>query len=663
MFKAHQNEPVPHPGHANAEILWEAAYNGIWKEGRPFVRNEGGVDVLVDLLGAMARQSPVMVRSEYLQVFQHIRTMMSALSPAELAGLVLTGHSGIGKTSFLYYALGAALAAHMPVVFCNRSDFCVLFDYHGVHVINLAGAFFGRRILFLVDSNSNICSPPGAFTQHTFGGMIVQATSPDPSRWKQWAKELCASSWVMGLWEREEMLALQRTTEALGQPAWASPPPGTAVYTPVEVFDLLGPSPRTCMREAGRVKSQDGPQADFAAYLALPALSSDFEGVLSTVCCDRAPPKAYEADDLERIFFLSNAGRPNPYSRSGMLFHYNVPTLFLCRTLCAALRARPTATQRHIARTFAPSSAGAAPFYLPLALDLLLGSRAGHTCHIVDPESQTESSSTPASFRLGPGLSLRAAPFPLPSPSNSDLDAPTPYPDLDLHAIPNNTVLFVPPLPISATDAPPRAFHALVVSKDKDEGEDETVTRATLLRMPALADTPHTFVRLWPIWPRPDAEVARDCEAIRAIIRSLEKEQGKGGREGERKVRWTLVYVAVRPGAAERAARAADARAIVADPELRGRVALGWVELRGDIDDGHEDARRLLEAFEAGKDELREDCERWNAQYGLGAAEGARNATAGSSGGSPPTQKRGVFARAVARIKARQRNFLPCLNI
>ena len=111
---------------------------------------------------------------------------------------------------FLYYALGAALAAHTPVVFCNTADSCTLFDDRGVHMVYpLANYPFQRRTLFLVDSNSAVYSPPGAFLQPMLAGVIVQAASPDPSRWKQFAKDVRAHTWVLFLLEREEMLALQ----------------------------------------------------------------------------------------------------------------------------------------------------------------------------------------------------------------------------------------------------------------------------------------------------------------------------------------------------------------------------------------------------------------------------------------------------------------------
>ena len=188
------------------------------------------------------------------------------------------------------------------------------------------------------------------------------------------------------------------------------------------------------------------------------------------------PRSSYEANELDRIFFLSNAGRPNP--NLWPTFHYSVPTLFLCRTLCTALCVHSKVTQRRVAARCAPSPADAGPLYLPLALDLLVNARVEHTCHIVAPDHQSQTpASTSSSFSIGPGLSFREAPLLLPSHLNWNAA-------LDLGAIDNNTVLFVPPLPSSASSEPPRAFHALVVNANK--------TRATLPRIRALADTPNT---------------------------------------------------------------------------------------------------------------------------------------------------------------------------
>ena len=446
--------------------------------------------------------------------------------------------------------------------------------------------------------------------------------------------------------------------EALQQPGWAHPPPGISYYTPIELFDLIGPSARACIGSPV-VKSQNGPQADFADYLDLPALSSDLESVLHMVYSPGTPRGSYEANELDRIFFLSNAGRPNP--NLWPTFHYSVPTLFLCRTLCTALRAHPKVTQRRVAARCAPSPAAAAPLYLPLALDLLVNARAEYTCHIVrlDHQAKTQSS-TPSSFCIGPDLSFREAPLLLPSPSGSDSDVP-----LDLEPIDNNSVLFVPPLPSSASSAPPRAFHALVVSADK--------TRATLLRMVALSDTPNAHAPLH-AWPHGEADFARDRESIRAVIRAFNHLHPE--EEEKEEVRWTLAYVGLKRRTAERAARNADARGVLGD--LRGCVAVGWLELRGGEDKG---AKTLLvsrgfsvcrswkarhphlsppqKAFEKETEELREGYERWISSQ----TKNRRNATTSGTSLDPPTQGGGVFARAAARLKASRRDFLPCLNV
>ncbi|KAI1786234.1 hypothetical protein LXA43DRAFT_1034721 [Ganoderma leucocontextum] len=327
-------------------------YDAIWKEGKPFVTNESGVDILVDTLGAIAPQPLVMVRSEYPQIFQHILDLPTWSETH--AGLVVTGHPGVGKTLFLYYALGAALAAHMPVALYERDSLCLFFDDSGVHKIHDIGATeFPPRTLFLVDSNSSLHSPPGAFLDHRLQGVIVQATSPDASRWRSWAKEVGASYWLSAPWKREEILALQRVTEALGRPGWVNPSPGSAVYTPVEVFDLLGPSPRTCMRMAGRVKSQDGPLVDFADYLALPALMSDLETVLRTVSSRQAPPDCYYGDNnVDHVFFLYNARGSNPNYDDAPQFCYAhgvpaPPGLHICQRPLVRGAALPAARARH----------------------------------------------------------------------------------------------------------------------------------------------------------------------------------------------------------------------------------------------------------------------------------------------------------------------------
>jgi hypothetical protein len=57
-------------------------------------------------------------------------------------------------------------------------------------------------VLALVDSNSTVATPYNALIEH--GYFIVQASSPEPRRWKSWAKEVNARVRAMGPWSWEE---------------------------------------------------------------------------------------------------------------------------------------------------------------------------------------------------------------------------------------------------------------------------------------------------------------------------------------------------------------------------------------------------------------------------------------------------------------------------
>ena len=68
MLKVLQNDPTTHLRPVNIKTQWEAVYNAIWKEGRPFISNEGGVNILVDALADMTQESLVTVRHEYSNI-------------------------------------------------------------------------------------------------------------------------------------------------------------------------------------------------------------------------------------------------------------------------------------------------------------------------------------------------------------------------------------------------------------------------------------------------------------------------------------------------------------------------------------------------------------------------------------------------------------------
>ncbi|KAI1786238.1 hypothetical protein LXA43DRAFT_1065260 [Ganoderma leucocontextum] len=176
---------------------------------------------------------------------------------------------------------------------------------------DLAAADFPRRALFLVDSNSSFHSPPSAFLDPRFQGVVVQATSPETSCWESWAKQIRASFCIMSVWTRAEMRALQRTMEALGRASWANPPPGSSTYTPLDIFDLLGPSPRVCIRMSKSVRSE-GAETAFRRYFASNHVFLEFDALSRATDYPSLSNHFFELDDVDLFFHLYSAMPSNP---------------------------------------------------------------------------------------------------------------------------------------------------------------------------------------------------------------------------------------------------------------------------------------------------------------------------------------------------------------
>jgi hypothetical protein len=56
----------------------------------------------------------------------------------------------------------------------------------------------------LIDSNADIIQPRGEFTNGYSKCYLIQATSPQPERYKVWRKQLGADLAVMNEWSWEE---------------------------------------------------------------------------------------------------------------------------------------------------------------------------------------------------------------------------------------------------------------------------------------------------------------------------------------------------------------------------------------------------------------------------------------------------------------------------
>ncbi|KAI1786221.1 hypothetical protein LXA43DRAFT_1185308 [Ganoderma leucocontextum] len=293
----------------------EAQMPSAQANGKPFIRNYEGVNILEDALSRLAQFKVVLIREEYHRIWEHIGSLRNdAVAAGRMFrdGLVVTGHRGIGKSLFLFYALGAAFEARIPVVLCRNKGFCHIFDETGVKEF-----VFSRNddvdvpchALYLVDCDFDLHSPPS----HLLGmsGVLVHTVPPGQRTYWKWAEHSKnASFWVMGLWTRPEMQALY--------PSWTvQTPPGTVRYTPLEVFDLLGPCARACFRMARDVKTQGGPKADFSDYIC--NLNFFFDSKLHTILTrvryDSLPPTSTKAwNSTASSSSPTPARKPNPFA-------------------------------------------------------------------------------------------------------------------------------------------------------------------------------------------------------------------------------------------------------------------------------------------------------------------------------------------------------------
>ncbi len=120
-----------------------------------------------------------------------------------------------GKSFFLDFALFISLSKKIPVVYCNVSDTCFVFDENGCNKLSLCNTLsdnLPENPLILVDSSPDLTSPPGLFASAKFHGFVVQATSSDRNHWSGsgWSEQRNADFWVMPLWTRTENLSLCR---------------------------------------------------------------------------------------------------------------------------------------------------------------------------------------------------------------------------------------------------------------------------------------------------------------------------------------------------------------------------------------------------------------------------------------------------------------------
>jgi hypothetical protein len=115
----------------------------------------------------------------------------------------------VGKTLFLSYLLIEGILDGHPTAYQWEQSRLFLFlgptDVQVIRHDQRLDTQAYTRAMALVDSNSSLVQPRPDFTSPFSRFYLVQTTSPQPRRWKEWKKDLSASMVVMKPWSLEEI--------------------------------------------------------------------------------------------------------------------------------------------------------------------------------------------------------------------------------------------------------------------------------------------------------------------------------------------------------------------------------------------------------------------------------------------------------------------------
>ncbi|OCH84926.1 hypothetical protein OBBRIDRAFT_785530 [Obba rivulosa] len=166
----------------------------------------------IDILDISPRIPYVLVRPEYKAAYSYFveeaEWLLNDETPTRPA-FILTGQSGIGKTTFLIDLLIKRLQDKKPTAVQMNSDMFVLFSDRGVEYHSTVGRTYDVLPLgtwALTDSSEVVTLPCTPFLQSR--ATIIQATSPAKHRWKEWGKQHEADLYIMEPWGEGEFGAL-----------------------------------------------------------------------------------------------------------------------------------------------------------------------------------------------------------------------------------------------------------------------------------------------------------------------------------------------------------------------------------------------------------------------------------------------------------------------
>ena len=164
----------------------------------------------------------MIIREEYPRILKHIEDLRDRAE----RGVVVTGQPGIGeefitrgeydltlialgKSTFLFYVLISRILLAQKTAFQWSSSRTFFFnDRHDVRTFTQMDRIdpVGHPEMWaLSDSNADVVTPRAEFTDARSQFFVVQATSPQPTRWKTWSKQLGANLAVMNPWSWQEI--------------------------------------------------------------------------------------------------------------------------------------------------------------------------------------------------------------------------------------------------------------------------------------------------------------------------------------------------------------------------------------------------------------------------------------------------------------------------
>ncbi|KAH9971185.1 hypothetical protein BGW80DRAFT_1322517 [Lactifluus volemus] len=180
----------------------------------------------------------IWVREEYIRIFNFLegyyaeRTVSHGMAPAA----VVTGHPGIGKSIWRYYALYRCLAAKRPVLW-HYNHKCYLFAESGVFIAPEDFQLCSYRgiIWTLVDADQACQGDLPSLVCNGTRLFVIYTTSPARRHLSYWDKTVDVVHIIMDPWTREEIH--KAAPLLLSRPNWKAID---------ETYDRLGPIPQLC---------------------------------------------------------------------------------------------------------------------------------------------------------------------------------------------------------------------------------------------------------------------------------------------------------------------------------------------------------------------------------------------------------------------------------